>query len=108
MHPEVLDGADGIPAWKPLGEEVGSAGATGPSDLDAAGGAYGRTRLLEGVDTFEIQYFGGASGVGGELEPQWQEEWIDQGTLPSLVRIRLTTLGQRWPDLIVALPDQYP
>jgi general secretion pathway protein J len=74
-------------------------------DSDAAAGAFGRTLLLEGVDAFQILYFG---AVDGETEPDWQVDWIDRGALPSLVRIRLTTLGQSWPDLIVAFPDQQP
>jgi general secretion pathway protein J len=72
-----------------------------PLDRDAAAGAYGRTRLLEGVEVFEIRYFG-IPNV--EREPDWYEEWVNQTTLPWLVRIRLMTKGQSWPDLIVALP----
>jgi general secretion pathway protein J len=108
IHPEVLEGGDGIPPWEPIREESGPAGASLPTDMDAAAGAYGRTRLLEGVDNFRIEYFGSEPGVGGQTEPEWREDWLDQATLPSLVRIRLTTLGQDWPDLIVALPAQFP
>jgi len=105
IHPEVLEGTDEIPAWEPLKEDGGSLTASTPLDSDAAAGAFGRTLLLEGVDAFQILYFG---AVDGETEPDWQEDWVDQGALPSLVRIRLTTLGQSWPDLIVAFPDQQP
>lgn len=108
IHPEVLEGTQGIPPWEPLRDQTGSAGSAGPADLDEAGGAYGRTRLLEGVDRFEIQYFGGTAGAIGEEEPRWQEDWLEQETPPSLVRIRLTVPGQSWPDLIVALPVQHP
>lgn len=105
IHPEVLDGTDAIPAWEPLRDDRGSLPASTPLDSDAAAGAFGRTLLLEGVDAFQIAYFG---TLDGETEPEWQEDWIDQGALPSLVRIRLTTVHQTWPDLMVALPAQQP
>lgn len=105
IHPEVLEGTDEIPPWEPLKEDGGSPSSSVPLDQDAAAGAYGRTRLLEAVDAFEIRYFG---TLEGEAEPDWWEEWLDQSALPSLVRIRLTTVNQSWPDLIVALPVQQP
>ena len=105
IHPEVLEGGDEVPPWAPLGMRVGFARSSDPMDLDAAGGAYGRTRLLEDVDAFGIEYFG---FLEGEIEPDWHAEWVDQKTLPLLVRIRLMMVGQDWPDLIVALPAQEP
>jgi general secretion pathway protein J len=105
IHPEVLEGSDEIPAWEPLGELGGNLDASIPLDSDAAAGAFGRTRLLEAVDTFAIQYFG---IVDGETEPDWREDWLDQSALPSLVRIRLTTVDRSWPDLIVAFPAPQP
>lgn len=101
IHPEVLEGTDEIPAWEPLGEGTGSTRSSVPLDQDAAAGAYGRTRLLEAVDTFAIQYFG---SLDGEAEPEWQDEWLNQSALPLLVRIRLTTVDQSWPDLLVSIP----
>jgi general secretion pathway protein J len=101
IHPEVLEGMDKVPAWKPLMETAGPRTSSMPLDRDAAAGAYGRTRLLEGVEVFEIRYFGIPNG---ETEPDWYEEWVNQTTLPWLVRVRLMTKGQSWPDLIVALP----
>jgi len=105
IHPEVLEGTDEIPAWEPLRDAGGPQSSSSPVDQDSAAGAYGRTLLLEGVDAFRIEYFG---TLEGETEPDWQEDWLDQGALPSLVRIRLTTVDQSWPDLIVALPPQQP
>lgn len=105
IHPEVLEGTDAIPAWEPLREGGAPRSSALPLDQDAAAGAYGRTLLLEGVDVFAIQYFG---RLEGEEEPAWREDWIDQATLPLLVRVRLMTVDQAWPDLIVAFPVQQP
>ncbi len=101
MHPEVLAGMDDVPAWEPLLEDAGMALDGVPVGTDLADGAFGRTLLLEDVNELEIAYFGLAEG---EDEPDWHEEWTEQPRLPLLVRIRLTTLDQAWPDLIVSLP----
>jgi general secretion pathway protein J len=101
MHPEVLAGMDDVPAWEPLLEDAGMALDSVPVGTDLADGAFGRTLLLEDVNELEIAYFGLAEG---EDEPDWHEEWTEQPRLPLLVRIRLTTLDQAWPDLIVSLP----
>jgi general secretion pathway protein J len=101
IHPEVLEGMDDVPAWEPLVETTGPGPTSTPLDRDLAAGAYGRTRLLEGVETFQIHYFG---VLDGESEAAWHSEWLNQHTLPMLVRIGLMPLGQSWPDLIVALP----
>ena len=100
MHPEVLEGGDEIPAWEPLKDDAEMALKSAPLDTDAAAGAFGRTLLLEGVDAFEISYFG---ALEGDTEPGWHEDWLEQNALPNLVRIHLTTTEQSWPDLIVAL-----
>lgn len=101
MHPEVLAGMDDVPAWEPLLEDAGMALDGVAVGTDLADGAFGRTLLLEDVNELEIAYFGLAEG---EDEPDWHDEWIEQPRLPLLVRIRLTTLDQAWPDLIVSLP----
>jgi general secretion pathway protein J len=103
MHPDVLAGGDDIPEWQPLMDDTAMALESVPLDTDAAGGAFGRTLLLEDVAEFEIAYFG---PLPGEEQGDWQEEWVEQPTLPQLVRIRLTTLDRSWPDIIVALPGQ--
>lgn len=105
IHPEVLEGGREVPPWAPLEATGRFARSSDLMDLDVAGGAYGRTRLLEDVDAFGIEYFG---LLEGEIEPDWHEEWVEQKVLPWLVRIRLTIVGQDWPDLIVALPAQEP
>ncbi len=99
LHPEVLEGGDGIPEWEPFdGEGVFS--SSGIDDQDLASGAYGRTLLLEDVDEFEITYFGVAEG---EDEGDWYEDWLEQPRLPMLVRLRLTTKAQTWPDAQIAI-----
>ena len=101
MHPEVLKGDDEIPAWEPLKKDTQMKLASVPLDQDAASGAFGRTLLLDDVAAFEISYFGVAAG---DTDPDWHKDWLEQGALPSLIRIHLITSDQTWPDLIVALP----
>jgi general secretion pathway protein J len=102
VHPEVLEGKqDGVPKWEPL-KEASHKGLEGtPLDRDAAAGAFGRTLLLEGVEEIEMNYYG---VLAGETDPGWHKEWLEQPSLPALIRIHLTTVDQTWPDLIVALP----
>ena len=90
-------------------------------------GAFGQTALLEDVGVFELAYFGvaeeaglseSASGqsvqrnqraqVGGEVneaEGQWYQEWTKQPHPPKLIRVRLTSRRQDWPDNVVRLPQ---
>lgn len=103
LHPEVLEGSDDIPAWEPLEEASGVLGKAGAVDLDLKGGAFGQTLLLDRVDTFEIDYFGIADG---DTEPDWHEEWLQQTSMPTMLRIHLGTPAQSWPELIVALPER--
>ena len=133
MHPEILEGKGEIPAWEPLKKDSEMSLDSAPSDSDAAGGAFGRTLLLEDVESLAISYYGtptgelgagpdaqpganqqgtGPRGLGGTATPglgdgndaDWYDEWLDQTTLPILVRIHLATPDRTWPDLIVALP----
>jgi general secretion pathway protein J len=103
IHSEVLDGTDDIPAWEPLKERATPSLDGIPLDRDAAAGAFGRTSLLDRLDTFELSYYGVAAG---DTEPDWHEEWLEQGTLPALIRVRFATIDQTWPDLLVAFPAQ--
>ena len=101
IHPEIWEGDSEIPPWEPL-DDVDGSGLDGiPLDADAAGGAFGRTLLLDGVSGLQIDYFG---ALEGDLEPDWHEEWLDQRAMPLLVRIHLDTPDQSWPDIIVSLP----
>ena len=103
IHPEVLEGTDEIPAWEPLKEDSQMSLSSILPDQDAAAGAFGRTLLLENLAGLALSYYGVTEG---ESDPEWHDEWLEQATPPSLVRIHLTTSGQTWPDLIVALPAQ--
>ncbi|HYN79169.1 MAG TPA: prepilin-type N-terminal cleavage/methylation domain-containing protein [Lamprocystis sp. (in: g-proteobacteria)] len=101
MHPEVLKGGAEIPEWEPLKKDTQMKLSAIALDKDAAAGAFGRTLLLEGVEEFEISYYGVAAG---DTDPDWHKDWLEQVALPTLIRIHLTTSDQTWPDLIVALP----
>lgn len=61
--------------------------------------------LLEGVQAISIGYLELVERGNGQIEPNWRDEWIDNGALPALVRIRVTFKpgdSRRWPELIVA------
>jgi general secretion pathway protein J len=138
MHPEILEGKDDIPVWEPIKEDTEMSLDSMPPDSDAAGGAFGRTLLLEDVEELEISYYGtptgelgaqigarpgtqqqtrprglGAGpaatpGLGDGNDADWHDEWLDQSDPPMLVRIHLATADRTWPDLIVALPARRP
>jgi len=127
LHPDVLSGNAEAPEWKPL--DPGSPGISSDpeEEPDMSVGAFGQTALLEGVGVFELAYFGvaeetglnasasgqsvkstrgvQAGGEGTEAEGQWYEEWINQPHPPQLIRVRLTSRRQDWPDSVVRLPQ---
>jgi general secretion pathway protein J len=104
LHPEVLEGGDDFPPWEPLLEnDTSDSLADLPLDMDAADGAFGRAWLLGDVRLFELAYYG---QIDGDTEPDWHAEWLEQTRLPQLVRIRLETSTQSWPDLVAPLPSQ--
>lgn len=126
LHPDVLAGGEGFPAWEPLKEGEGAAAEVGDLDQDAASGVYGRTLLLPAVERFELSYFGTPSDLGTAAaadEPltlpqpaaglpggddqgtgEWVEEWLEQPMSPERVRIVLATPTQSWPAAEVVLP----
>ncbi len=103
LHPEVVEGGDEFPPWEPIAQEGLGALGDSPPNMDALGGAFGRTQLLERVSVFEISYYGQSDG---NTQPQWHEEWVEQSLTPLLVEIRLATETQSWPNLLFALPAQ--
>ena len=55
---------------------------------------------MSGLQTFNITYFG-AEAPGAPAE--WTSVWQNQRTLPTLIRIRATTVKKdKWPDLVIA------
>jgi general secretion pathway protein J len=130
LHPDVLLGEGGTPEWRPL--DPASPGIFGApaEDKDLATGAFGQTVLLDGVEDFELAYYGiaeeidgltpaagaqpgqaevpqdpdGVPGLDNEPEGRWYDEWVGQPHPPELVRLRLTSTRQGWPDSLIGLP----
>lgn len=110
LHPDVLAGTPEIPEWEPFDGRSPSS-ERGAEDRDVADGAYGTVLLAETVAQFEIAYFGplddDLGGVpAGEIEGEWQSEWLERRNPPQAVRIRLTTAQRDWPDMVVRLASQ--
>ncbi|ADC63912.1 prepilin-type N-terminal cleavage/methylation domain-containing protein [Allochromatium vinosum] len=103
LHPEILEGGGEVVPWEPMTKQEAASLSDLRTDLDAADGAFGRAWLLAKVSRFELAYYG---VLDGESEADWHDEWLEQARLPKLVRIRLETTEQSWPDLVVTLPDQ--
>jgi general secretion pathway protein J len=70
--------------------------------------------LIEGVESLNIAYFGGSPA---HQAPSWWQQWRQQRSLPTLVRLRVGFPegdGRVWPELIVApmvdlaLPSSHP
>jgi general secretion pathway protein J len=70
--------------------------------------------LIEGVESLKIAYFGGSLA---HQAPSWWQQWRQQRSLPSLVRLRVGFPkgdARVWPELIVApmvdlaLPSSQP
>ena len=98
LNTQVLEGSDaGIPQWQPLERP----GAT-EVPTDGPQGVYGANRLVADIQEIEWEYFG---NIKGEREARWHEEWRDQPSLPTLVRLRLLGADE-WPDMVVALVSE--
>ena len=57
--------------------------------------------LLTNVERLELAYFG---TMPGDNQRRWRDRWIERGTPPELVRVRVAFYpGDRrsWPDLVV-------
>lgn len=92
-HDDILDGPEGIPEWKPLGEST-RATDQGPDEMRAY---YSQSRLVEGLEKLEIEYFGYPEG---DSQARWMEEW-EEPQLPKLVRIQLSDKARgRWPEIL--------
>ncbi len=57
--------------------------------------------LLTNVERLEVAYFGTLPGEAGR---DWRSRWVQRGTPPELVRIRVTFFAgdrRQWPDLVI-------
>jgi general secretion pathway protein J len=64
--------------------------------------------LVAGIESLELAYFGAERPTA---VPVWWQEWQDQRSLPSLVRMRVGFPQgdrRRWPELIVGLMVDLP
>ena len=72
-------------------------------DSGVEGGGVEETVLLSGVSELQWSYFGASEP---NADPQWYEHWENTSQPPMLVRLRLLYLGESWPDLVMAMPDE--
>lgn len=110
LNPEVLEGTGEIPEWEPFDGSKGLSWIGSSDDEDIAAGAFGTALLVASVEELDISYFGrgdneDAEGLGGGLEGEWQQDWIDRSEPPLAVRIHLITPERTWPDMVVKLPS---
>jgi len=96
FNPQILEGSDEIPEWRPM-EDPGAL----EIPFDGPMGAYGTTLLLRDVGDLELSYFGIEQG---QKEPDWHEEWTLQLRFPQLVKIGFGE-DSDWPELVVSLVD---
>lgn len=56
--------------------------------------------LIKAVKEMALAYFGAQSETE---DPAWHDQWLDQKTLPELIRLQLTMEnGETWPDIVAA------
>lgn len=101
-HPEVLEGLEAVPEWKPLYERVGEARPLSDDDDRWNRALYGEHILIEGIEALEIEYYGTTEG---SADPDWHDEWSEAAAMPTLVRLRVYRDQGDWPPLLAALPD---
>jgi len=103
LNSDVLMGKDDVPEWQPLKAE--GHGTVMTDDQDLAAGVYGTSILLEGVEEFNIAYFGPPPGeelaVTSDVREDWQSTWRERTLPPKAIRIRLFSSNRQWPDLII-------
>lgn len=99
-HPEVLEGLQAVPPWKPLHELVGEPEPLA-EDPEWDRALYGEHLLIEDIEELEIEYYG---IIEGRVDPEWHEEWNESSAMPVLVRLRVLKEQGDWPPLVAALP----
>jgi general secretion pathway protein J len=74
--------------------------AANGSVFSGAAGAWERTVLSEDVRAMRLTYFGAKKNtVAG-----WHDDWVDQPSLPELIKLQLELDdGRDWPPLVIAL-----
>lgn len=56
--------------------------------------------LVKAISGMTLAYFGAEAETD---EPTWHDQWLNQKTLPELIRLRLVMeSGETWPDIIAA------
>lgn len=54
--------------------------------------------LIKAISGMALAYFGAETDLE---EPAWHDQWLNQKTLPRLIRLRLTLEnGETWPELV--------
>lgn len=54
--------------------------------------------LIKAISGMALSYFGAETDLE---EPAWHDQWLNQKTLPRLIRLRLTLEnGETWPELV--------
>ncbi len=97
LHPDVLEGGDGIPQWGPLRRGHGT--PAGPAD-EAVRAFFSQTVLVEGLKGFSIDYFG---AVDNEEEPAWRDDW-ESARMPERVALGIEDADGEWPEMAFPLP----
>jgi general secretion pathway protein J len=83
---------EGAPAlwllWRPMMIDA---------DAEEVTGEYQERVLIEDIKALQARYYGAS---GDEADAQWQEEWIGQQRIPSLIELTLVDAGEKdWPVL---------
>ncbi len=98
FHPEVLEGAEGLPEWRPLGAGTDTSGNEDP----AMRAYYSETLLVDELEEVKISYFGVSEPE--DESGNWWGEWEGREYLPWLVKIQIRDSKGAWPDMIFELP----
>lgn len=99
FHPEVLEGAESLPEWRPLSASTNSNGKQDP----AMRAYYSETALVDELENVTISYFG--LGEPGDESGDWWDDWEDRKYLPWLVKIQIQDSKGVWPEMVFELPS---
>ena len=99
FHPEVLEGPDSLPEWRPLSASSGSSGTEDP-EMRAY---YSETALVDELEKFKVSYYG--PGEPTDESGDWWDNWEDRKYLPWLVKIEIQDSKGAWPEMVFELPS---